>query len=84
VTESPYLAVRNAFVTLAHPDAGTHGYMTLPFRFSRTPVGQHRASPCLGADTRKILTEIAGLSAAEVDELDAAGVTSNIPVASNN
>jgi crotonobetainyl-CoA:carnitine CoA-transferase CaiB-like acyl-CoA transferase len=84
VTESPYLAARNAFVTLTHADAGTHGYMTLPFRFSLTPVGQYRASPCLGADTRKVLTEFAGLSAAEVDELDAAGVTSSIPVASNN
>jgi crotonobetainyl-CoA:carnitine CoA-transferase CaiB-like acyl-CoA transferase len=84
VTESPYLSARKAFVTLTHADAGTHGYMTLPFRFSLTPVGQHRASPCLGADTHKVLTELAGLSAAEVDELDAAGVTSSIPVASNN
>jgi crotonobetainyl-CoA:carnitine CoA-transferase CaiB-like acyl-CoA transferase len=58
--------------------------MTLPFRFSLTPVGQHRASPCLGADTRKVLIELAGLTATEVDELDAAGVTSSIPVASNN
>jgi len=84
VTQSPYLAARKAFVTLTHPDAGTHGYMTLPFRFSLTPVGQHRASPCLGADTRKVLIELAGLTATEVDELDAAGVTSSIPVASNN
>lgn len=84
VTESPYLAARNAFVTLTHADAGTHGYMTLPFRLSLTPGGQHRASPCLGADTRKVLRELAGLSAAEIDELDAEGVTSNIPMASHN
>ena len=84
VAESPYLAARNAFVTLTHADAGTHGYMTLPFRLSLTPGRQTRASPCLGADTRKVLRELAGLSAAEVDELDAAGVTSNVPVASNN
>jgi len=84
VTESPYLAARKAFVPLTHADAGTHGYMTLPFRLSLTPVGQHRASPCLGADTRKVLVELAGLSDAEVDELDAEGVTSNIPAASNN
>jgi crotonobetainyl-CoA:carnitine CoA-transferase CaiB-like acyl-CoA transferase len=81
VTESPYLAARKAFVTLSHPDAGTHGYMTLPFRLSLTPGGQHRASPCLGADTRKILLELAGLTAQEFDELEAEGVTSNIPAA---
>lgn len=81
VTESPYLAARNAFVTLIHPEAGTHNYMTLPFRLSLTPGSQHRASPCLGADTRKVLLELAGLTASEVDELDREGVTSNIPTA---
>ncbi len=79
VIESPYLAARKAFVTLTHPDAGTHGYMTLPFRLSLTPGGQHRASPCLGADTRKVLVELAGLTAQEFDELEAEGVTCNIP-----
>ena len=81
VIESPYLAVRKAFVTLTHPDAGTHGYMTLPFRLSLTPGGQHRASPCLGADTRKVLVELAGVTAQEFDELEAEGVTCNIPAA---
>lgn len=81
VIESPYLAARTAFVTLTHPDAGTHAYMTLPFRLSLTPGSQHRASPCLGADTRRVLFELGGLSAREVAELDAEGVTSNIPAA---
>src|SRR5262249_26246243 len=74
VVASPYLAAPHAFVTLTRPDAGPHDYMTLPFRLSSTPGGQHRASPCLGADTRKVLTELAGLSAAEFAELDAEGV----------
>jgi crotonobetainyl-CoA:carnitine CoA-transferase CaiB-like acyl-CoA transferase len=81
VTESPYLAARKAFVTLTHVDAGTHAYMTLPFRLSLTPGSQHRASPCLGADTRQILLELAGLTVGEFDELEAEGVTSDIPVA---
>lgn len=81
VIESPYLAARKAFVTLTHPEAGTHGYMTLPFRLSLTPGSQHRASPCLGADTRKILLEMAGLPANEVDALEAEGVTSNVAAA---
>jgi crotonobetainyl-CoA:carnitine CoA-transferase CaiB-like acyl-CoA transferase len=81
VSESAYLAARHAFVTLTHPEAGTHGYMTLPFRLSLTPGAQHRASPCLGADTRKVLLELAGLSLGEFDELARAGVTSNDPAA---
>ncbi|MDQ8732735.1 CoA transferase [Bradyrhizobium sp. LHD-71] len=81
VTESPYLAAREAFVTLTHPDAGTHPYMTLPFRLSLTPGSQHRASPCLGADTRKVLLDLAGLTVDELDELDREGVTCNVPAA---
>ena len=66
-------------MTLAHPEAGTHAYMTLPFRLSATPGAQYRASPCFGADNRKVLMELAGLSAGEVDELEAEGVTSTVP-----
>ena len=79
VIASPYLAAREAFVTLAHPEAGTHAYMTLPFRLSATPGAQYRASPCFGADNRRVLMELAGLSAGEVDELEAEGVTSTVP-----
>jgi crotonobetainyl-CoA:carnitine CoA-transferase CaiB-like acyl-CoA transferase len=82
VTEDPYLAHRDFFVELTHPEAGTHRYPSLPFRLSLTPGAQHRASPCLGADTRRILTGI-GLSEAEVDELDRDGVTSAIPAKKN-
>jgi crotonobetainyl-CoA:carnitine CoA-transferase CaiB-like acyl-CoA transferase len=79
VIASPYLAARQAFVTLAHPEAGTHSYMTLPFRLSGTPGSQHRASPCFGADSRRVLIELAGLTAGEADELAAEGVTSEVP-----
>ena len=81
VISSPYLAAREAFVTLTHPEAGTHAYMTLPFRLSLTPGAQYRASPCFGADNRQVLAELAGLSASEIDELDAEGVTSVVPAA---
>lgn len=76
---SPYLKARNAFVRLTHPEAGTHDYQTLPFKLSETPGAQTTASPCLGAHTRQILTEILGLTASELDELDRSGITSNIP-----
>jgi crotonobetainyl-CoA:carnitine CoA-transferase CaiB-like acyl-CoA transferase len=79
VMEDPYLVARNFTTLLTHAEAGTHGYPSLPFRLGLTPGSQRSAAPCLGADTRKILTDIVGVSAAEVDELDKAGVTSATP-----
>jgi crotonobetainyl-CoA:carnitine CoA-transferase CaiB-like acyl-CoA transferase len=81
VMEDPYLVARDFTTLLTHAEAGTHGHPSLPFRLSLTPGAQRSASPCLGADTRKILTDIVGLSEAEVDELDRAGVTSATPTA---
>ena len=81
VMEDPYLAARDFTTLLTHAEAGTHGYPSLPFRLGLTPGAQHSAAPCLGADTRRILTDLVGLSAAEVDELDRAGVTSATPTA---
>lgn len=77
---SPYLAVRHAFTSLTHPEAGTHSYQTLPFRLSLTPGSQHAASPCLGADTHAVLSGVLGLSAEEISILDREGVTSATPV----
>jgi crotonobetainyl-CoA:carnitine CoA-transferase CaiB-like acyl-CoA transferase len=79
VMEDPYLAARDFTTLLTHAEAGTHGYPSLPFRLSLTPGAQRSASPCLGADTRRILTDIVGLSAAQVEELDRAGATSAVP-----
>ncbi len=80
ILESPYLAARDAFVALKHADAGRHRYQTLPFNLDRTPGAQRTASPCLGADTDAILSEVLNYSAAEIEELRHEGVTSNIPV----
>ncbi len=76
---SPYLKARGAFVRMVHPEAGAHDYQTLPFRLSLTPGSQHRASPCLGADTRFVLSDILKLSADEIAELDREGITSAVP-----
>jgi crotonobetainyl-CoA:carnitine CoA-transferase CaiB-like acyl-CoA transferase len=78
---SPYLKARGAFITLTHPEAGTHNYQTLPFRLSVTPGSQHTASPVLGAHTQMILKDILKLPADELDELNRNEVTSNVPVA---
>jgi crotonobetainyl-CoA:carnitine CoA-transferase CaiB-like acyl-CoA transferase len=81
VMEDPYLVAREFVTLLNHAEAGTHGYPSLPFRLSLTPGAQRSASPCLGADTHRILSDVVGLSAAEIEELDRAGVTSAEPTA---
>ena len=45
-----------------------------PVRMSQTPVSYRLAPPTLGADTRAVLQERLGLSAAEIDALAASGV----------
>jgi len=76
---SPYLAHRHHFTDLRHPEIGVVSHESLPFRLSGTPGGQHRASPCLGQDTDRILRDILGLSAAEIEQLTRDGTIAADP-----
>jgi crotonobetainyl-CoA:carnitine CoA-transferase CaiB-like acyl-CoA transferase len=82
VTRDPYLAWHGFFTPLTQADCGTHGHPSLPFRLSRTPGSQHRASPCLGADSHHVLRQIIGMSEEDIATLDREGVTSADPAAS--
>jgi crotonobetainyl-CoA:carnitine CoA-transferase CaiB-like acyl-CoA transferase len=42
-------------------------------RLSATPASVRSASPLLGQHTREVLSEVLGMTAAELDELQAAG-----------
>jgi crotonobetainyl-CoA:carnitine CoA-transferase CaiB-like acyl-CoA transferase len=42
-----------------------------PIRMSETPVRYHSAPPALGEHTREVLCGVLGMSAAEVDRLQA-------------
>ena len=60
--------------TLDHPVIGPSRYATLPFRSSRGPDRFHqRAAPLLGEHNDELLAEL-GLTRAEIDELEAAGI----------
>ncbi len=73
IVRSDYLAARNYFTTLDHPEAGRHPYGGLPFHLSRTPGSQYRAAPCLGEHTRLVLTEVLQMSVGEIAALERSG-----------
>ena len=69
---------RRFFEELDHPVAGTSRYSTLPMRFSRGPDRLHtRHAPLLGEHNEELLREL-GLSPAEIEDLEAAGVIGRI------
>ena len=76
---SPYLAARGWFTRLVHDDIGPMLQEGLPIRLARTPGGNRSAAPCLGAHTRAILRDLAGLTEAEIAAMEAAGVTAAVP-----
>jgi crotonobetainyl-CoA:carnitine CoA-transferase CaiB-like acyl-CoA transferase len=68
------LAHRTFFEEMEHPVAPHSRYSTLPMRFSAGPDRLHRRpAPLLGEHNVALLTEL-GLSAAEIDALEADGV----------
>lgn len=75
VAEDAHLRARGVVREVAHAEAGTWPQVTIPFHFSRTPTTEVRAAPLQGEHTRQVLTEILGMSDAEVDELERLGVS---------
>ena len=74
--EDPQIQHRQALVPLHHPHAAEPSRWlgpAFPVKFSRSETDQTPAET-LGTSTRDVLTEIAGLSAEEIDRLQAAGV----------
>jgi crotonobetainyl-CoA:carnitine CoA-transferase CaiB-like acyl-CoA transferase len=67
------LRERGALVELPHPKLGRFGHMRTPIAFSRDRVTPYRA-PGLGEHTREIALSLAGVTAARLAELEAAGV----------
>jgi crotonobetainyl-CoA:carnitine CoA-transferase CaiB-like acyl-CoA transferase len=75
VLDCPHLGARAWFRRLAHADVGEHLYNGLPWRFAGVAPRRHLPSPRLGEHGRDILKARLGLADAEIDTLEAAGVT---------
>ena len=74
VFEDPHVQSRGLSRTVESPVYGPVPIVANPIRMSETPVRYHSAPPVLGEHTREVLCGVLGMSAAEVDKLQAQGV----------
>lgn len=76
LVDLPPLHARTFLETVEHPVTGTSVHTTYPVAFSGGPDRWHRrAAPSVGRDTRAVLRGTVGLTEAELDDLERAGVT---------
>ena len=80
--DNPHYRARETFVTVDHPQVGPKQYPGLPWKLSATPGALRWPSPALGQHNRQIYGGLLGLTAAEVDGLEAAGIIGNAPTGS--
>ena len=72
----PHLAERGFFVTMEHSELGPVPFDGLMTRFSAKRRMLHKAAPCVGEDTERVLREVLALSDDEIAEYAASGVFS--------
>ncbi|MBI4333613.1 MAG: CoA transferase [Chloroflexi bacterium] len=76
LNRDPQLKARNHWITVDHPEAGKELNEDWGFKLSAAPPLKWRHAPLLGEHNDLVLTQILGLSEAEVDQLIANGVVS--------
>jgi len=73
VVADPHLAARGSFVQVDHPLNGSHPWVVLPCRLSRTPATYRRRAPLLGEHNEEVLAAWGGLGADDIAALATAG-----------
>ncbi|HWB66043.1 MAG TPA: CoA transferase [Mycobacteriales bacterium] len=71
VLSDPQLVAREHFVKLPHPVLGDHVYEQRGFRLTTTPGRPRAAGPLLGQHNHQVLTDVLGMSDAEMTALTA-------------
>jgi len=75
-----HLRQRGFFQPLSHPEAGTHLYPGVAWKMSRTPGSLRRPAPCFGEHNEYVFAQLLGMSAEEISQLAAEGVTVTEPL----
>ena len=78
--EDPHLNERRFFQTVTHPEAGSHPYIGMYAKLSKTPGHIRKPAPCLGEDNQYVFGELLGLSKEEMDQLEKEGIIGTDPV----
>ena len=76
----PHLADREFLLGIDKAEAGTHFYPGFVPRFSPEPSTVRRPAPCFGEHNTYVFRSILGLSAEEVDQLEAQRIISTEPI----
>ncbi len=79
VLADAHLTARSFFVSVEHPEAGTHPWPRLPVVLSATPATVRRPAPLLGQHNHEVLTALAGLDQATLARLEADGAVAERP-----
>jgi crotonobetainyl-CoA:carnitine CoA-transferase CaiB-like acyl-CoA transferase len=79
VLGDPQLQERGYFVAIERAVSGTHLYPGAVARLSATPLDAALPAPLLGEHNARVFGSILGMSAAEISELEAAGVIGTSP-----
>ena len=75
VLEDPHFKARGFPVEVEHPELGrSFVYAGAPYQFPKSPWAISRRSPLLGEHNREVYVDELGISAAELDDLQAKGV----------
>ena len=74
VVSDPQIAARGMVADIDHPVAGPTKVPGVPVKMSRTQGTVRQPAPTLGQHNDEILTQIAGLSVEEIEQLRAKGV----------
>ena len=78
--EDPHLNERGFFETVTHPEAGSHPYIGMYAKLSKTPGHIRKPAPCIGEDNQYVFGELLGLSKEEMDQLVKEGIIGTDPV----
>ena len=77
--DNPQLAARRYFEAPDHPVVGAMPLPSLPFRYASVDRWLHTPAPTLGRDNQSVLSGILGMSAAELERLEAGGLIGTRP-----
>jgi crotonobetainyl-CoA:carnitine CoA-transferase CaiB-like acyl-CoA transferase len=78
---NPHVVARHGFEFIDAPGVGPNPYPRVAFTLSGTPVPIDRPAPGFAEDNDRVFGGLLGLAAADIAKLEAAAVTSRVPLA---